>query len=491
MIARARALRLAFPAAAVVVAVCLMFASVSSVYASTGLLKLSSDPFTNTASQHKTEVEPDTLAFGSTIVSAFQVGRIFGGGSADIGFATSSNSGRSFTSGFLPSATTSSTPAGIYSAASDASVAYDAKHGVWLISFLGLHPNGTAAVDVLVSRSTDGGFTWSSPVVVTADQHFNDKNWSVCDNTASSPFYGNCYTEYDDNSLGDLIQMSTSTDGGLTWSAAQTTGNRAHGIGGQPLVQPSGNLIVPIIGFAGRNFLMLSFTSADGGASWSKTNTIARVAFHNPAGGIRADIPLPSAEMDAAGTAYVVWSDCHFEPTCNASDLVLSTSADGKSWSKVARIPSDPRGSGVDHFVPGLAVDRSTSGSTAHLEVAYYYYPNANCTATTCQLDVGVSSSADGGASWTSNAQLAGPMSLSWLPNTSQGVMVGDYISTSFDHTPAFPAFAVAHAPSGGVFDEAIYTEQGGVTVGSGAQFTDHTDASSNDQLTSSSVTAQ
>src|SRR5258708_13390467 len=35
------------------------------------LIQISSDPFTNTTSNHKTEVEPDTFAFGNTIFSAF------------------------------------------------------------------------------------------------------------------------------------------------------------------------------------------------------------------------------------------------------------------------------------------------------------------------------------------------------------------------------------------------------------------------------------
>src|SRR5204862_3242684 len=173
-------------------------------------------------------------------------------------------------------------------------------------------------------------------------------------------------------------------------------------------------VIVPINGFAGVNFLMLSFTSNDGGASWSKTNIIARIGFHHAAGGIRDSIPLPSAEIDASGKVYVVWQDCHFEPTCNASDLVLSTSTNGKSWSKLTRIPLDPRGSGVDHFIPGLAVDRSTSGSSAHLVVTFYYYPIANCTTATCQLNVGAATSADGGTTWTATQQLAGPMALTW-----------------------------------------------------------------------------
>jgi hypothetical protein len=45
----------------------------------------------------------------------------------------------------------------------------------------------------------------------------------------------------------------------------------------------------------------------------------------------------------------------------------------------------------------------------------------------------------------------AGPMSLSWLPSTSQGRLFGDYISTSVnDAGRAYPTIAVASAPTGG-----------------------------------------
>lgn len=60
----------------------LAVSSAATAAASSTLLQISSDPYTNAISQDKTEVEPLTFPFGSTIVSAFQVGRIFDGGAA-------------------------------------------------------------------------------------------------------------------------------------------------------------------------------------------------------------------------------------------------------------------------------------------------------------------------------------------------------------------------------------------------------------------------
>jgi len=451
---------------ALAVAFLLMLSTTAFASASGGgvtLQRLSKDPFTNSGSQHKTQVEPDTFSYGSTIVSVFQSGRFFGGGSSDIGWATSTNNGATWKHGFMPGTTPYSTPPGLYAAVSDASVAYDAKHKVWIASMLGL-TNGNA-VDVLVSRSKNGGLTWSKPFAVNKSGDFNDKNWSVCDDTASSPFYGNCYTEFDDNSLGDLEHMSTSTNGGKTWSAALSPSGNPHGLGGQPVVQPGGNVIVP---FEDLNGTISDFSSTNGGSSWSAPVTIASIDVFSEPANIRTS-PLPSAEIDGTGTVYVAWQDCRFESGCSANDIVFSTSTNGTNWSAVQRVPADPIGSGVDHFIPGIAVDKSTSGSSAHIAVTYYYFTQANCTSN-CQLDVGYLSSINGGATWSASQQLAGPMQLTWLASTSQGYMVGDYISTSIaGNGNAFPAFEVAKAPKGSKLNEGTFTVKGGLPVTGGA----------------------
>jgi hypothetical protein len=440
-----------FPAATALVAAAALALGVAAASANVPLTRISTDPFTNSTSQHRTEVEPDTYAFGSTIVSAFQVGRFFDGGSSDVGFASSANGGTTWLNGLLPTLTTF--VGGPYDRASDPSVAYDARHGAWLVSSLVLR--GNAAVGVVTSRSTDGGRTWSAPVTVTSSGSV-DKNWTVCDNTATSPFYGRCYTQWDDTANGNLMLISTSTNGGLSWGAPLPSADSARGLGGQPVVQPNGTVIVPY----SQNFgAIRSYRSVDGGATWRTSVLVSTVADHPVAGGLRSE-PLPSAEVDAAGKVYVVWHDCRFRAACRSNDLVMSTTTQASypTWTAVTRIPIDATTSTVDHFIPGLAVDRSSSGATARLGLAYYYYPSASCSFTTCQLDVGYVSSRDGGATWRPAMPLAGPMQLSWLPATTGGRMVGDYISSSFTSGGVRPVFAGASAPVGLTFNESMFT---------------------------------
>src|SRR3954451_20886454 len=64
-------------ARAAAVAAAAFLAAAAPAAANVALTRVSSDPFANTTSQHATEVEPDTFAFGATVVGAFQVGRFF------------------------------------------------------------------------------------------------------------------------------------------------------------------------------------------------------------------------------------------------------------------------------------------------------------------------------------------------------------------------------------------------------------------------------
>jgi BNR repeat protein len=458
-VGRSRSARLAALAAPMALGLVLVTGTTAS--AAVSLTRVSVDVYTDTQAQHRTEVEPDTFAFGSTIVSAFQVGRVFGGGASNIGWATSRNGGATWSHGYLPGITGNG--GGPFGQASDAAVAFDAKHKVWLIASLGI---GTS-VDVLVNRSTKGGVAWGKPVTVATGS--NDKDWIICDNTATSPHFGNCYMQYDVTSAGDSVMMRTSADGGLTWGPARAPTGGAAGLGGQPVVKPDGTVVVPYESIAG-SVSIRSFASTNGGASWGATALVSGIIHHGVAGSLR-ESPLPSAAVDGAGTVYVTWADCRFRTGCTSNDIVLAKSTGTSTWGAPVRVPIDPVSSTADHFTPGVGVDPGTSGATARIGLTYYYYPNASCSSSTCKLDAGFISSVNGGATWSAPVQVAGPMSLSWLPGTSEGIMFGDYIATAIvAGGNAYPVIPVSRAPAGSTFHMAMYAPTGGLAVTGGSR---------------------
>ncbi len=428
--------------------------------------QISIDPFTNSTSQHRTEVEPDVFSYGKTTVAVVQQGRFFDGGASDIGFSTSTDGGKSWRYGSLPGITTIQDPQhGKFARVSDPSIAYDAKHGHWLAASLPLDSNASGEVPI-VNGSLDG-LHWSSPLEIAANNgDFMDKDWIVCDNNSSSPYFGRCYIEFDDASQGDQIMMSTSSDGGRSWSAPYVVPN-AYGLGGQPLAQPSGRAVVP---YLDNNGNISAFSSNDGGNSWGTSVLVSNVATHGEGGSLRSQ-QLPSAEVDGAGTLYVVWQDCSFRANCASNDIVLSGSRDGVHWTSPVRIPIDSTSSTVDHFIPGIAVDPATSGNNAHLGVTFYFYPVSNCSESTCRLGVGYIGSQNGGRTWQQPVLLTSGMHVTWLANTNQGYMVGDYIATTFAASGGHGAFSVAQAP-GSQFAQALYTSVNGLSATRGPERT-------------------
>lgn len=436
------------------IAATLTFALSSVLPAMAATTSIGTDPFTqatchaSNTTNHHANVEPDSFSNGATIVAAYQVGRIYDGGACAIGFSTSTNNGASWTSGLLPGIT-KYTGGGTFDRATDAAVAYDARHNTWIISSLVLtEAGGVKGVGIRNSLSTDGGQTWPTVTSIpnTAGMVSPDKNWIVCDNTATSPFYGNCYTEWDDNGAGNRMEMSRSTDGGVTWSVAATNNNGI--IGGQPVVRPDGTVIVPT---ANANETAIgAFNSTNGGVSWSTTTTIAAISHHGVAGSLREG-PLPSAEIDGAGTVYIVWADSRFRRGGKTNDIVIthSLNATGTSWSSVTRIPIDGTGSGIDHFIPGLAVNKATSGASAQLGLTYYFYQKGSTA-----LNVGFISSGNGGSTWGTPQTITDASNSAtsvWAATTSQGRMVGDYISTSYgSDNLAHGVFATVTAGSSG-----------------------------------------
>ncbi len=424
---------------------------------------ISADPFSFLApGQHASEAEPSAYGYHGVVVAAFQVGRLRTGGSAANGWATWRAG--VWRHGLLPGLTMAETPPGPYAFVSDPSVTYDAAHGLWLVSSLAVSTGGAGRsrhTSVVVSRSRDGVHWSGTPngraYVLASDsgRGFYDKDWITCDNAPRSRYYGHCYATWDRAGRLDRLLMSVSSDGGATWGPPVAPDGEPTGLGGQPVVRPDGTVIVPAYGEHRKGGAIIAFASTNGGATWSAAVTVATAHVHEAAGGLRTE-PLPSAAVDGAGRVYVAWQDCRFRPRCGANSIVLSNSTDGRAWSPVSRIPTESVGSGGDHFIPGLGADQTTGGRSARLGLTYYGYPRAVCTRQTCALEAHFVASSDGGATWSAPRLLGGPMQLSWLPLTTGGAFVGDYIATAFAGHQAVAVFPLARAPLLGWLDQTM-----------------------------------
>jgi hypothetical protein len=145
-------------------------------------------------------------------------------------FYTTFDGGQTWTTGNMSNA-------GPHTIGSDPVTVFDVKHGTAIHPSLSFRGNGNQACDgdLVVSVSEDGGLNWNAPVQVadgrgcdpSKTQLFNDKEWVVTDNNASSPHYGRTYLTWSVFEAHKAVYASSgifeshSDDGGFSWSAPQ------------------------------------------------------------------------------------------------------------------------------------------------------------------------------------------------------------------------------------------------------------------------------
>jgi hypothetical protein len=391
------------------------------------------DRHANSESQHESEVEPDSQTVGQTTVAVFQVGRNRTGGAATVGFSTSKDGGRTWREGTLPGLTTHTTPPGPSTRASDPVVAYDAAHGVWLANTLAIGPDATR---LTVHRSADG-ISWSAPIDAALTRSASlayDKNWLTCDNGATSPFRGRCYLAYTLVGDQDSVAVQRSDDGGRTWSQPVTLRIAVTGV--IPVTRPDGMLVLV---FWSPRTGMVAVSSTDGGVTLGAPVVISTLEARD-ARPLRAP-PLIAAEVDPAGRVVAVWQDCRFRSGCSANDVVVSRSADGTTWSAPARVTS-----GRNAVIPTIGIEPGSG----RLAIAYYVIqPNG--------IDAELVTSGDG-VVWSAPQRLnPRRMPLAWLPETTLGRMLADYIGVSWSGGRPLVVYALASPPKQGELRQAIY----------------------------------
>ncbi len=419
------------------------------------LVRISTDTTSTPDAQHATEVEPDAFAVGSKIVATFQVGRFFGGASGAIGFSTSTNAGRTWRPGLLPGlpgAGAASDPVVAYDALHGRWLIATLVPDVAGQSALAV----SASTDGFTWEAPVTAVSYPRD---SSTGTALDKQWLTCDNGKASPFGGHCYLAYTDvahdtdpDHRGSHIAVQSSSDGGRTWSAPVLLTVNANIVspGVQPVVRPNGELVVVFF----EDGMAEAVRSNDGGVTFSDRELISSVIFHRRP--IRPDrlrvFSLPTATVDAAGVVYVAWLDCRFRARCATDDIVWSRSPAAHTWTTVRRVPLGPLRSRAEFVLPDIAV----AGS--RLALTYYAVSTADCTEATCLIDVYLVTSKTRGARWAKPRRLnPSRMRLTWLARTVSGRMVGDYTGTVFAGTRVVSVHVQARPPQGGRFNEATY----------------------------------
>src|SRR5579859_5395756 len=306
---------------------------------------------------------------------------------------TTFDGGRNWLNVQLPHLTYQTGATGLLSdmdSAGDPAVAFGPHNTVYYANLVFSRLNNGSGI--VVSKSTDGGRTWGEPSIVHTDGvdangnaldtvYFNDKEWITVDQHTGTVYV--TWTSFGPND--SPIQVSSSTDGGATWSAPVAVnpssgftpgGITAYSSGSNPQVNRRGDLFIAYESAVCQSLACNQPTdhdavviaeSRDGGRTFTNREVAYDFDFpYNPDTGrdtltgenFRIN-SFPQLTIDPiTDTLYATWSDDRdglYDSTTGASiktngDVFIVASQDGRHWSRTFGV-----GTSADEVFPAIA----------------------------------------------------------------------------------------------------------------------------------------
>jgi hypothetical protein len=191
--------------------------------------------------------------------------------------------GQTWTETILPLTDTDGTT---YPVTTDPAVAFDDKGNVYIVAcaFYAFRTPGKipASIGICIYQSTDGGRTWSTPVLIHSGAG-DDKQAVWADTNPTSPYKGNVYAAWD-NANNHHMLFARTTNHGASWKGITVGGvdkpagtaipNIFDSFSPEITVAADGTVIIVWVSYLTGDTINL-VTSIDGGSTFSAPMTVA------------------------------------------------------------------------------------------------------------------------------------------------------------------------------------------------------------------------
>jgi photosystem II stability/assembly factor-like uncharacterized protein len=291
-----------------------------------------------------------------------------------------------------------------------------------------------ATTAINVSRSTDGGQTWSKATTLVIDTQigvFNDRPAITADPIHPGVVYAS-WDRASGNGSKSPFEFAKSVDDGLTWSTPQPFPNPSAGnasIGNIISVLPDGTLVDAYeLDTKNQSWSYQVMRSTDQGQTWSEPITVADVGAAAstltttaPNGANMRNATLPLLAVDrSSGVISAVFQSSTVSNGSTVNVAFTQSTDGGRTWSQPIRIDHTPNGPSL---VPSIATVNGT------LAVTYYDFRKAGSNPSTLPTDfwlVTCRANCTSASSWA-ESHVDGSFDALLAPNTSHGYMLGDY----------------------------------------------------------------
>jgi BNR repeat-like domain len=328
--------------------------------------------------------------------------------------ASSLDGGKTWTRTMIPGLTVCS--GGSLDAGSDPWVSADRGGKVYFAGLPAVLSADEPPTAIVASHSEDGGRTWPAPVTLAPIGPGNETPAI----TGSQTRAGRAYVVWADFDRTDL-RFSKTTDGGATWSAPvviHRAGRAARDQAPRLLVLPNGTLLTVFARGDERRGVgeLYAARSRDDGRTWRPAVRFFSSRLQSFRDDKRITLPVPQFPSAAAAPDGTIYAVVEAPRSARSGVIAFARSRDGgRTWS-TGRLPG-VRGYA---FEPAIAVDaRGTVG------VTWYDLRNDRRGDAALTADVWFAHSHNRGASWRQQ-HVAGPTDLRTAPLPGHNY-VGEY----------------------------------------------------------------